>query len=110
MLRASRAFSLLLASERGARRHALQPAPVALAYAARHRHAAAGAGTGALLHRDADARTGAAGGRAGTPGQYPGRLPRSAAGRAYRAGRACEPAAAEHAGVGPQRYSLLLGL
>lgn len=78
ILRASRAFSLLLSSERGARGHAVQPAPhapLALAHAARGEHAAARAAAGgARLRRHADA-AGAAGAGAAAPAQHPHGLP-----------------------------------
>lgn len=114
ILRADRGVSLLLAGERGARGHAVQPAPhapLAQPHAARAGagHAAAHAAP-ALVHRHADAGAGAAraaGAGAAAPAQHPGGLPPGAAGRPHRARRARPAAAAGRLAARRQRHALL---
>lgn len=108
ILRADRGFSLLLASERGAGWHSVQPAqhaPVAVAHAARGVDAGADGGS---MRRHADAHAGAAGAGAAAPAQHPGGLPPGDAGRAHRARRAGASSAARLRATCRQRHPILL--
>jgi hypothetical protein len=110
MLRADRAVSLLLARERGARRHTVQPAPlapVAVAHAARGGcggRAFAAAGAAATFERQ---HADAAGAGAPAPAKHPRGLSPGAARRPHRARRARCPSAGARLVARCQRHALL---
>lgn len=121
MLRATRTFSLLLASERGARGYTVQPPPHAsfpVAYAACDEYATAGHSAAATttcaasLYWNANACTSsrAVGARGNTPAQSSGGLPPGAAGRARGPWRARTTTARRRCAARCQRHPLLLRL